>query len=195
MLLMGGFVPMSAGTIVGRLPGTVGSNWSLYSGQFLVSSWTQGDASNESISAYLNGTGDFGFQLTTAVGPTATASEIVTSKIMTLGQGSFDWLQVFSGLTLPANTYYLTAYGIGDAGGSWPELVNPTVVGSLGGEFYANGGGQNSSDPYRSTMNSTVLSMGILVQGDASAVPEPSSMVFVATALTGLILSLRRRVR
>jgi hypothetical protein len=195
-LIIGGLAPISAGTIVGRLPGTVGNNWSLYSGQFLVSSWTQGSASNVSISAYLTGFGSFGFQLSTVIGPTATASDLVASNVMDVNQGGFAFLTVLSGLTLPANTYYLTAYGIGDASGSWPELVDPTVVGSLGNEFFTNDSRtMNSTDPYRSVMaGPTALSMGILVQDDQSSVPEPSSLVFVTTALAGLVLSLRRRV-
>ncbi len=206
-LFIGAIVPMQAGVIAARLPGTedFAHEWSLSSGQFLTSSWTQDAAANESIAIFINGTGQdptgqavpgsFGFQLTKAIGPSATAADVVGNTTISVNQSTTAFLEVFSGLSLDAGTYFLTAYGI-DGFGSWPALLDPTLTGVLGQESFAANfgtpGDLNSTDPYRSNAYNTTLDAGILVQGDA-ATPEPASILLVTTGMAALILSRRRR--
>ena len=143
----------------------------------------------------MNGTGDFGFQLTRAIGPSATAADVVANSSLSVNQ-STAFPEVFSGLNLDAGTYFLTACGTASGAGSWPGLSDSTVTGSLGQESFAyhfgTAGDLNATDSYRSNVYNTILNAGILVQGDA-ATPEPSGILLVTTGMAALILSRRRR--
>jgi len=106
---------MTAATIVERLPGAaVGDGYTMGTGNggsWFSTSWTQEAASNVSISVYLaadypaQSPANFGFYLSTAIGPDTTSADVVASNSLAVDDGSWLLREVFSGLELPADTY------------------------------------------------------------------------------------------
>jgi HYR domain len=170
-------------TIAGRSPGTVSVNMGLAIDccQFAGVSWSQGAASNVSVFAYL-GTdfgGSLGFQLSTAIGPAATASDLIRSTSVVVNQGQPAWVLVFTGLNLPAGTYYLTGHGPRfDNGAFWSGFLNPTVVGSVGSDVAVGTalGPNDPTEPFRRPFGPLVTSQfGFLVNGTPGGGGTPPS--------------------
>lgn len=170
-------IPLPSGaTIAGRSPGTVSVSMSggIDCCQSYGVSWTQGAASNVSVFAYLGdpGGGNIGFQLSTAIGPAATASDLIGSTNLVISPGQPVWRLVFSGLNLSAGTYHLTGYGPPAANGAtWYGFLNPTVVGSIGSDVSVSFGPNNPTAPFQRQMFPVASQLGFLVTGD----PPPQS--------------------
>jgi hypothetical protein len=176
-------------------------------------SWTTTTAyANVAIAANLFGlgptTGQVTGYLSNSVGPGATA--IATSAPVSVVPTAQANLTLFSGLTLPAGTYYLVltsnlACGNGDLGWSY-TAATPTVVPGviLGTEGYASPsiGSTNTSNPVASTfVTSGTLSLSVQVTASSTPAPPigtpiPPSLMLSVTGLAGLgIYQLLRRRR
>src|SRR5262245_8578149 len=99
-------------------------------GEELAASWTFASTfTNVSILAYVGAFQGLTGYLTTNIGPSATANDMVAAPVTIQGTGL---VTVFSGLTLGANTYYLV---IGDPGcGGWAFIAPdpPSVTTAAG---------------------------------------------------------------
>jgi hypothetical protein len=145
--------------------------------------------------------------LSNAVGPGATA--IATSSPASVpGTGVQANFTVFSGLNLPAGTYYVVVAGnlnCDVAGIAWSQSTGSPALGpgvTLNGEGNTSpfDGTPNVSNPPASTFVANAANFSILVTGTAGGAPAPTttpippSIVLEVTGLAGLgIYQLRRR--
>jgi hypothetical protein len=122
-------------TVVQR-SGPQTSGYSIFANQALGTTWSQtGAFSGVSVFATIGGGPATGFAyLTNKVGPgtTAAANEIASTPVSFPVASTEN--QLFSGLSLPAGTYYLTLAG---TAGSWGGTNTPTVNKAAGVTLFA----------------------------------------------------------
>ncbi|MDX2038081.1 MAG: hypothetical protein SFX72_15640 [Isosphaeraceae bacterium] len=179
--------------------------------QVELMTWTQSttytDVAISALVGSLSGSNElFEAYLTTAVGPGATAADVVASTVKTAPAKAsvFDFTSVslFTGLSLAPGTYYLVLYNSDTNPASlirWARGNSTTLgagVSGLGGAFANNGTGLVvPATPYQSTfVISTLNDFAFSVTG--TAVPEPSTFASALLALIGVGAArrLRRRV-
>lgn len=165
--------------------------------QVAAVSWTSsGPTTDVSISAnvrYQTTVNTLNAYLTTSVGPGAA---IVASTTLTVANAGFADVQLFSGLSLNAGTYYLVLSGTQVV---WALSSAPTVTTFAGvvnnPELFANGanGSPDFVTPPNSVLvpTSTFTSDRHLYSVTGTPTPEPSTLAFAAAGL--LLLRLRRR--
>jgi hypothetical protein len=149
---------------------------------------------NVSISAEIGGTGSITAYLTNLIGPTATVANDVTSPVTVSSLALPHGLTLlFSGLSLPAGTYYLVLSGPTGTSPGWISGTTTTLGAGVTTttEYCSNNLGtgclaDNPAFPPGSTFAHDTLNMDITVTGDSSA-PEPFSWVLVSVGLAGLI--------
>src|SRR5581483_2774141 len=138
------------------------------------------------ISATLEGAGpDPGIAfLTTNIGPGTTAcSEVAVSNFVfpEIDTSPGAKVQLFSGLTLPAGTYYLVLGSSTPAGGGWLSTTAPAITADVGvtaGLDYSTlSGAVNAAYPPGSSF--TVSPNTFMFDVTGTAVPEPQSLAYV----------------
>ena len=195
-------VPAFATTIISRTASDPLWDWS---GVQYVS-WTQSDAyTNVSVEATLRsnigGAPALGTAyLTNLIGSLATpANNVATPFSISIGNGSFAPISLFSGLTLGPGKYYLVispAGGVTDTALRWAgknpntETLGAGVTSNQDGMVY-NVGDFNAAYPPASTFGLKGRTLLFSVTGDAQ-IPEPATGAIVLAGLCGLAL-LRRR--
>lgn len=185
----------------------VSSVVSSLSPEFAYLSWTTTTAySNVTIAANLFALagGQVTAYLSNSVGTGATA--IATSSPVSVTSAQTN-MTLFSGLTLPAGTYYLVLSGnmaCGNTAIGWSYSTGSPTVGpgvTLGAFGYDSPfiGSPNASNPVASTfVTNPGASLSVLVMATSApaptATPIPPSLMLVVTGLAGLgIYQLRRR--
>lgn len=197
-------LPAAADTILSTGVGT-GGGPALNSGQYVTQGWTQtANYTDVDISVALNSwSPGQGFHidayLTNTVGSATTP--LATDSISDSTPTPVTYL-LFSGLTLPAGTYYVTLASTDNnpAGALWPyeclggcQPVTDTGVILLDQQYAdnQNHGLLNTSDPYESIFIDGGTPVNITVTG-IPLLPEPATIVMAAGAL-GLLAFLKRR--
>ena len=182
--------PASAATLF-QVTGPVGIAWTSSASQVLYASWTQSASfTNVDVSALLGGTGTASAFLTDQIGAGTTVGNVIASTTLSY-PGSATLTSLFSGLSLGAGTYYLIIGGTG--AGNWSQADPPTVTTdpSVSGNGYGFCSSVPGSCNFGFTPASTfvafdILQSQLLVTGDASGVPEPSTAATAAIALLAL---------
>lgn len=199
-----------ADTVI-SVSGGYGSEYSVYDTQWLETSWSSTNPyTGVDISADLSGptatiiSGEA--YLTTTIGPGTTPLDQVAATVFTFpNTPSGSMTNLFSNLTLPAGTYYLTV-STSDSSGSagwlttWPSagtvVTAPGVADNGQGESYGPSY-VNPLYPPASTFEYTPSPLLYQVTGTlgASPVPEPSSFIplCMASLSSALTLLWRRR--
>jgi PEP-CTERM motif len=185
-----------AAPVIISVTGSVTGATGLVPSQTITTSWIQSDPFvNVSINAIIGGPVGTGTSacmayLTNQVGPGATAANLIASAPFT-STDVFTDTNLFSGLTLPASTYYLVLHS--EQNGFWDNSTTPTITTAPGvsanGVYIAN---NNNAFPPSDTFFSD--SRNFLYSVTGSAVPEPSTMSILFTG--GVILAgfaLRKR--
>ncbi len=172
---------------------------------YLVASWTQTvDYSNVAISIRGSGvspaaTGSA--YLTSGMGPGTTAADQVAFTVFDAPAAPSSWISLFSGLTLPPNSYYLTI--IADPGSEilWDATSDSSVTISRGvgvtlvspllyhGLILSPLGG--SLAPYPPASSGIGFQNHLII--DVASVPEPSSVLLLAGGGFVLMVLSRRR--
>lgn len=197
---------------------------------------------NVSIAPYFS-TGTFGSghitgnaYLTTAIGPSATAGDVVASSPfdVTLTDDANlstyylneDEPVMLNGVTLAANTTYYFVVAVDNGGtANWDNAFSGSTSSgvTLGASYIADGGtGLDTTNPYASTFSGPRSEFGASVYfplcvavndgntnclpatqtttgggpgtgGGTSTVPEPSSLVLIASGMFGVVTRMRRR--
>lgn len=173
--------------------------------QFVAGTWSQTVAlTDASIDAGIDGTGTLVAYLTDQIGPgTTIADQIATSTFTVNNAPQSNEATVFTGLTLPAGTYYLviaqSSANTGDIA-AWAATANPVVTGSpLFDVFPATSGGgiENAFLPGSAFEESTVNSKATygFMEVSGVAVPEPAEPIplLVGSAFLGWMVLGRRR--
>jgi hypothetical protein len=161
--------------------------------QISAAGWSSLSAYQDvSISAEVGASdgGEIFAYLVTRIGVSATsAAEVASTVIFPATLDETDTL--FSGLTLPAATYFLVLTGPSATSQYWYSYDNPTVVGAAGTSDFAGGtandflGTPAGVYPPGSAFDySSPLSLSIIVSGTAvNAVPEPSALLLGCVGL------------
>jgi len=164
----------------------------------IAQSWTTSiPYQNVSISAEIGGdsSGSITAYLTDLIGPTATVANEIASPVTVSSLSQPHALTLlFSGLSLPAQTYYLVLSGPTGSTQYWISGTTTTLGSGVTTttEYCSNNipgnlcQGDNPAFPPGSTFFHDTLHMDITVTGDSS-VPEPFSWVLVSVGLAGLI--------
>jgi hypothetical protein len=195
-------------TIVGVSAPTPGDGVGIADVEFLQTSWSQtGSYTGVDISALLFGGIVNGGYLPTTGEAFLTSSSLGASLEQTftfpnpfLGPSN---VSLFSGLSLPAGTYFLTFASTSPFGGAIVSTLetSPTITldhgVALGIGQFANFSNVNSANPPESTFIpiNPPANFFFQVTGTPVVTPEPSSMVLMATAVAGLLFRGRRHKR
>jgi hypothetical protein len=169
-----------------------------------ILSWTQIDAySNVAITAFLNGN-DPAYSgtayLMTRIGPGATAAdEVAHQTFAAIGDFAYHNITLFTGLTLPADSYYLLLWAPLNTRSSiaWGGTAHGTATftrapGVTGGAGYDLAFGPSLYPPNEVFFPFTNNDLTYAVTGDV--IPEPSSLIMLATGMTLLVRRARRRL-
>jgi len=207
--------PAMAGTLIGFTDTnpTSDSSIGLGTGQgFLAAGWSQSvAASNVAVSALLYGSGasaSVAWWITTAIGPGATASDVVATGTATappsLNAADFNsapFTSLATGLSLAAGDYYLVVLGKAPVASSWnnSEATATLAQGfSLGGSYF--GFPAASFAPASPLFPFSQFSYSGLiyeVEGDLTVgVPEPAAwaLMLLGFGATGAAIRRRKRV-
>jgi hypothetical protein len=174
-----------------------GGGRGLYPGNFLAQSFSLPSAANiTSIVMSLNGRypygpGQFVLQLTNAIGPNTTSSNVFASVTGTYSDQSL-MVTVPLPITLAGGTYYivLSTSTPPPTQAFWPMYGSslPGTFGSIGGGFETTVA--NFAFPPASDWHTMTTPFEFQVNG--SPVPEPATLLLVASGLTGIWLRRRR---
>ena len=123
--------------------------------------------------------------------PNVSTGELAHADFTVTSQNS-SYLELFHGLTLPSNNYYLTLAGTGPGAGFWvtasPAYLMTTLDSGLaGGDAVASGSSVNSMYPPSSNFCGTCIGQQTqfaVTDLGTSIVPEPSSFVLLAGFFT-----------
>lgn len=203
LLLAGITYPAAANTIINTGTGTLGP--AVYAQQYEEQGWTQTQSyTNVSISVALYSwtpgqTFDIQAYLTTAIGSGTTTALATDSFSSSTPNSTPVTYLLFSGLTLPAGSYYLTLASTDSTGSNpgalWPyecfsgcPLTLDTGVALLT-QGFANpsSGSENPTFPPASTFATGSTPVNLTVTG-APPAPEPASMLLLAAGLGALAL-------
>ncbi len=136
--------------------------------------------------------------LTTAIGPgTSTSSQIATTTFIFPTTPTV--FQLFSGLTLPSGTYFLTLGSPDSVGGGWDATTIGTLTqttspgANFGTNYFANSGNQNTVYPPGSQFTAGLVYTPLFTvtgtPSTTSSVPEPSSLIMI---VSGMFLWLKK---
>jgi hypothetical protein len=159
--------------------------------------WTAASAyTNVSISAQVGGLppDSITAYLTTAIGATATSATEVTTPFTFSPATDDESDTLFSGLSLPAGTYFLVLYGSFTGTQGWVSTTSPTVMTDTrvnANPAHVASEGNGSPDnvyPPGSTF-ATIIENNLIFTVTGSSVPEPSSMVLALSGLAGLLIA------
>jgi hypothetical protein len=174
--------------------------------QFVTAGFTTGqNYANVSISAVIGGLAaqSVTAYLTTQIGPgtTQAANEVATAVIPLPGPGGI-LTPIFTGLALPAGSYYLTLADNTFTAGAWYSTNAPVVATAPGSSagfdgYYITNYPMVGLPAYAPAATYAALTESLLYQVETTQVPEPSTAGLML--LTGAALAVRgfgrRRVR
>jgi hypothetical protein len=210
-LLAASFTQRATATSILVIDGPDGAEspagWYSLLGEYLSQSWTQSTALlNVSISAavFTDGTsGTAEAYLSTQIGPTTTAADVIASAPLTLSVNGDALFPIFSGLNLSAGTYYLTFVGLTtNVDDGWRFTSNSNVASTsditYNGGFYTQTSNAfplaaSGYAPYLDQENSGRMEVEG-TPGQSTAAPEPRMFVPVGVAFA-LICFLKRTRR
>jgi hypothetical protein len=170
--------------------------------QRLVASWSSSQTfTNVAISVLL---GEFEGQsgtgrayLTSQIGPGTTTTQEIARTDFAFPDPEAD-VSLFSGLTLAPGTFYLTLIGSGLSGPTWGGCGGATtpIVMTAPGVVHNPDMNTTSSFPeYPPSSNFAVSSLNLIYTVTGQPVPEPSTLVLLATGAFGLLAYAWRRRR
>jgi hypothetical protein len=127
--------------------------------------------------------------------PNVSPSEFAHSEFSVTSQNS-SYIELFQGLTLPPNNYYLTLASTGSGSGLWVVAEPALLMGGLaGGDTVAEGPNVNPVYPPSSNFTSGFRQTQFFVTDSRTpvSVPEPSSLILIFFGLVAICgASLRR---
>ena len=141
--------------------------------------------------------------LTTQIGPGTTSAEEVATSTFTFPASDYDYvtpnIELFSGLTLAPNTYYLTFSNTGGTnyGGLWSVDLGSAVVSpgvTVGERFYTTNTGTYAPAASYSHQGfgSNYYLPVMRITGDSTATPEPSTLVALGFGLLSVATRMRK---
>src|SRR3954469_2860218 len=168
------FGSLNAQVTVVQRTGPQTTAYSIFANQALGVTWSQTSPfTGVSVFATIGGVSGSGFAyLTNKIGPgtTAAANEIASTPVSFPAASTET--QLFSGLSLPAGTYYLTLAG---SAGDWGSTSTPTVNKAAGVTLFAD---YATFTPAAYPPSSSVFSTGTnLIFRVTAAVPESSATI------------------
>lgn len=199
LLLCAAAAPINATTIV-SVTGPADGQQTVLLAQIIGSSWSQ-TANYVDVNIVAQTGGDCGLSgrgpcgamyLTNAIGPSATPSNVIAStSLQTFRSSGLN--TIFTGLTLPANTYYLLLFnGSTETEPYWATSSAPILATDTGvsptGSFITASGGSDYLFPPGSAVTSLNANLEYTVTGTPAAIPEPSSR---GLAIAGLLVLLQ----
>jgi hypothetical protein len=180
--------------------GPIGGTAGIQSSQDIPVSWIQSDPfSNVSIYATLspsNRAATMEAFLTDRIGPgtTAASDQIASTYFDTPAtDGTPQEFLIFSGLNLPAGTYYLTIYPPFNNIIGWPYTSSPNITTAPDASYNGGYTGANNASYPPASDNFASLNFLFRVTG-TQAVPEPRSAVsfLVGGVIIGCVIARRR---
>jgi hypothetical protein len=178
-------------------PGT--GSWTTGAQESNAASWSSlSGYSDVKISAKLIGTATGTAYLTTQIGPTTTATDVLKSAPFTENSNVPEWVMLFSGLTLGPGTYYLTLGSPAPCCSGWANTFDPTLVTAPGvtyngSHFTTNAmAGFNLAFPPASTFDS-FETFGLNPLQFQVIVPEASTLMLLGSGLAVVFVLWRRR--
>jgi hypothetical protein len=164
---------------------------------YLVASWTQTiEYSNVDIAFRGNGvssTATGTAYLTTRMGSGTTAADQVALRSFNAPSPPSSWISLFSGLTLPANSYYLMIFADPGSVIAWDATSPDTATTTLGAgvtltpSFLYDGLLLSGAyAPYPPATDGFGFQDNLLI--NVTSIPEPSTLTFMAGAVAGLAL-------
>ncbi len=176
--------------------GSFGTNQALTVGFSTVQ-----DYANVRISAEINGltTSQYTAYLTTDIGPGTTVADEFASTTQNLPGFGIPLTPIFTGLTLPAGTYYLTLFNSMDTSGGWSSTGAPVISTAPGASHNFSGYFITNDNPLPYPPAAAYVDLleeaGRTLIYRVEAVPEPGTIGMVGLALAGAIAAMRRRSR
>ncbi len=154
---------------------------------------------NSSISVYLEGpsTSSGTAYLTTSIGPGTTPADQIAAIAFTPNSTSYTLQTLFTGVTLPAGTIYLTLAASNTTSGMLLEADYPTSVTTAPGVTFNSDylASTSAAYPPASSIGGLGGDFGSVITGTALApTPEPSSLILLGTGVLGLAGMVRKRL-
>jgi hypothetical protein len=200
----------NCGTIVSVSGPLIGGYYPLSSSQVAASSWSSPRLYSDVVIGALltNGAGQEGIAyLMTQIGVgTTTASEIARASFSF--PSAISTVTLFSGLTLPAGTYYLVLASSGTQGGGWRDAYDcgsicsypaPTVVVDAGvtrnTDLLAPSGSVNTYPPASGFQAGNGIHGDPFLQYSVATVPEPATFFGIGSVLLACLCSFAPKSR
>jgi hypothetical protein len=154
---------------------------------------------NVTISALISGpaTETVDAWLTTSVGPGTTAGDVITSTSLNFPGFPATLTPIFSGLALPAGTYYLTLYNPSNTNGSWSATATPVITAAPGATHVFSGYHIELSPPTAFAPEEIYAALSgqathLIYDVSTAAIPEPGTF---AAGVGALLLAAAVRSR